>query len=385
MRSDFLIGAVGQGLNSFMDSYLQAKDITRRQAQADDEMAMRKRQQEREDFTSGVKWDPETKSYTSSDNTGFLTRNEQKQMSGLLEAQKAAGENWFRNDYAPYRTALSRLMMRSLGNERGPDTAQAQPGGTSMPAPQTRQGLIQQTEALGKIPSVPTSRPQAKGLMAPQSPYAPLKSKVMGRHAPGYNPSEWAPGYAPKAEKEQQQKNQSDLLNIEMKETEQSNQKLPASDALKLSEAAAFPKMFNQLEESIKKHEGVMGPFQGLIKGNNPYNTEAQQFQSEIGAVAQRVGKYLEGGVLRAEDVPKYAKMLPQMTDTPEVARAKLGNVKRLIQQKMDADRQGLATAGYRLGDAPGDSKNGPAVGAIEDGYVFLGGDPADQKSWRKK
>lgn len=74
MRPAFLMGAVGQGLNSFMDSYLQAKDITRRQAQADDEMAMRKRQQEREDFTSGVKWDPETKTYSENHTEGLLTK-----------------------------------------------------------------------------------------------------------------------------------------------------------------------------------------------------------------------------------------------------------------------------------------------------------------------
>ena len=41
-------------------------------------------------------------------------------------------------------------------------------------------------------------------------------------------------------------------------------------------------------------------------------------------AVAQQVGRAMEGGVLRAEDVPKYEAILPKITDTREVALEKI-------------------------------------------------------------
>lgn len=34
---------------------------------------------------------------------------------------------------------------------------------------------------------------------------------------------------------------------------------------------------------------------------------------------------------------------------------------------------------------APAFAPNGPAVGTVEDGYVFMGGDPANQANWRKQ
>ena len=357
MRPAFLMGAVGQGLNSFMDSYLQAKDLTRRQAQADDEMAMRKRQQEREDFTSGVKWDPETKTYSENHTEGLLTKSEERRLSRLIEMRKAEGEDWASPENATSRALYQKLIQKSLGADvdRGANQAPATTvGGLSIPASKTppvasaasglvapmakkynvppllaRDEQIAQTEALGQIPSVPTGSDTQQ-----QSPYAKIKKQIMS-DAP------WR-----KASKEK-------LFQIAMKEAEQGNQKLPAGDALKLSEAALFPKVFDKLEKSIDENKELMGPFHGLITGNNPYNTKAQIFQSEISADAQLVGKYLESGVLRKEDVPKYEKMLPKMTDTPEVAKAKLKNVRALIESKIETDRQGLKGAGYNVGAQP--------------------------------
>jgi hypothetical protein len=37
---------------------------------------------------------------------------------------------------------------------------------------------------------------------------------------------------------------------------------------------------------------------------------------------------------LRAEDTAKYQKMLPQMSDTPEVALQKLNNIKSMLNNK---------------------------------------------------
>lgn len=55
---------------------------------------------------------------------------------------------------------------------------------------------------------------------------------------------------------------------------------------------------------------------------------------------------------------------------------------KRIQLQGMKDQYDGLI-AGFRGGNKGGGQ--GPAVGAVEDGYEFLGGNPADPNSWRKK
>ena len=160
-----------------------------------------------------------------------------------FEAQKAAGENWFRNDYAPYRTALSRLMMKSLGNERGPDTAQAQPGGTS-----SASGLVKAPRVVRPAASAPIAQPN----VAASSPYEPLKNEIMGRHAPGFNAAEWSPGYMPKSEKEQREQNQKDLLAIKMKEVERQAEGPKQNQA----QAGAFASSAKKAEDKFAELTG---------------------------------------------------------------------------------------------------------------------------------
>lgn len=71
------------------------------------------------------------------------------------------------------------------------------------------------------------------------------------------------------------------------------------------------------------------GPVAGRIASVNPWDTLGQDIQAEINGVKQTVGKGLEGGVLRKEDEEKYKKILPTLSDTPEVAAAKIANLQR--------------------------------------------------------
>jgi len=118
---------------------------------------------------------------------------------------------------------------------------------------------------------------------------------------------------------------------------------LSASDALKLAEGESMPSVMEDLATDIDTNKNVMGPVEGRKGALNPYNTQAQTFNAKMTATAQKIGKYMEGGVLRAEDVPKYRAMLPNITDTPEVAEAKRQQV-----QKMLADQQGLNVKSLR-------------------------------------
>ena len=76
---------------------------------------------------------------------------------------------------------------------------------------------------------------------------------------------------------------------------------------------------------------------------------------------------------------------------------AQPGDTAKTIEEKTQRLKTVVETARVRSGRAegtidpilsrtgPNAAKTGPAQGAEEDGYVFLGGNPADPKSWKKK
>lgn len=182
--------------------------------------------------------------------------------------------------------------------------------------------------------------------------------------------------------------------------------RLSPTEVQKFNEGNAIPMMLDDIAATIGNNEDIFGPVQGRLAALNPYNEKVKTAESQLVAAAQSVGKFLEGGVLRAEDVPKYRKMLPDLSDPPDVARNKLDNVRRLLINRQNSDVGALKGSGYDVKSidkglvAPGapsilgggDSvsnrqaapSGGPKVGAVEDGYVFIGGDPGDPSSWQK-
>ena len=99
-------------------------------------------------------------------------------------------------------------------------------------------------------------------------------------------------------------------------------------------EAAPAMAMLAKTDEFLRddRYTSMMGPVMGRISSANKYDDDAQAWQAHIYAANQVVGKFLEGGVLRAEDVPKYANMLPNLNDTPDVARRKNAGMSALIK-----------------------------------------------------
>lgn len=127
---------------------------------------------------------------------------------------------------------------------------------------------------------------------------------------------------------------------------------ISSATALNIADSDAAIDMLNDLERNLKTNSRLLGPVKGLISGVNPYNTAAQDLQSKVNSTKQIVGKYLEGGVLRAEDEKKYEKILPKLSDTPAVAAAKLANVRGLVESKINAQQNRLRTSGYNSSDA---------------------------------
>lgn len=77
---------------------------------------------------------------------------------------------------------------------------------------------------------------------------------------------------------------------------------------------------------------------------------DAKKKQAVIDRVKQVIGKTLEGGVLRKEDELKYEKILPTISDPPDVAAAKLDGLYTAVGQRRQTLIDSLGDAGYEVG-----------------------------------
>jgi len=125
---------------------------------------------------------------------------------------------------------------------------------------------------------------------------------------------------------------------------------LTAGQKKELSDFEVSIKQMNSLNTSIDQFKDVMGPVKGRIRAMIPYDVEAQAFNSNMKAIAQVVGKAMEGGVLRKEDEIKYQKMLPQITDKPEVAKRKIQNVIEMLRLQKQT-KEDMYSGSENMGD----------------------------------
>src|SRR5207237_10197195 len=80
----------------------------------------------------------------------------------------------------------------------------------------------------------------------------------------------------------------------------------------------------------------------------NPYS-DARKAQAKIDLVKQRVGKALEGGVLRKEDEDKYKKILATLNDEPSTAISKVDNIIATLERDIEIFVDEQKAAGGRV------------------------------------
>lgn len=139
------------------------------------------------------------------------------------------------------------------------------------------------------------------------------------------------------------------------KEAMQENapKQLPAAQIGNLKEGETIPATLKGVDELLSAKGNLFGPIMGRLASKNPYDTEAQSARAKLKTASQQVGRFLEGGVLRKEDEAKYEMMLPQLSDTPDVAKAKLEQVYDLVSRKQQelikaVKEQKYSTAGFQ-------------------------------------
>lgn len=112
------------------------------------------------------------------------------------------------------------------------------------------------------------------------------------------------------------------------------------------------------IKQVIETNQDSFGPIAGRLGAMNPYNKTSQNINAMVSLAAQNIGKSLEGGKMTDQDIERYKKMLPSMSDTPDVAVAKLEQVERLVNQRKNSELSTLGKAGYNvtamtMGDVP--------------------------------
>lgn len=186
--------------------------------------------------------------------------------------------------------------------------------------------------------------------------------------------------------------------------------RLSQATVIKANEGNQLPSVLQKLKETVTQNSDTFGPVAGRVAAGNPYNERGQTIEAQIGAAAQKIGKFLEGGVLRAEDVPKYRAMLPNLRDVPSVAQNKIALVEQLLIDAQNSELSALKGSGYDtagvdrglvspatpnilsgkrglMPEAQASSmpaSSSPKPGMVQDGYQFVGGNPADPKSWKR-
>jgi hypothetical protein len=123
-------------------------------------------------------------------------------------------------------------------------------------------------------------------------------------------------------------------------------QKLPPDKVIALAELGQVPKLLSDLRSTVEANRDLFGPVRGRVLERIP-SERGNTVEAQIRNVRQTIGKLKEGGVLRAEDEIKYAKMLPSLTEAPEVALNKIELVSREMNEKANSTIGALGKAGY--------------------------------------
>lgn len=122
---------------------------------------------------------------------------------------------------------------------------------------------------------------------------------------------------------------------------------LPASAINTYTDSQGAVSLASGLGSLIEANAKYMGPVSGGFLGKNPYDVERRDLDAKFKLVKQKIGKMIEGGVLRKEDEAKYDAILPNSADLPEVASSKAKQMESMLKADIGRYMENFKKAGY--------------------------------------
>lgn len=84
------------------------------------------------------------------------------------------------------------------------------------------------------------------------------------------------------------------------------------------------------------------------VSGKIP-NTAANEFENQVDAYVQSIGKPLEGGKMTDQDFPRYKNMMPAANDTKKQKEAKISGLRKLADIKRKSIEKKYSEQGYNV------------------------------------
>lgn len=143
------------------------------------------------------------------------------------------------------------------------------------------------------------------------------------------------------------------------------------------------PTAYATYQAGVKSLQGAMdatdtGPLMGRLPAFTAAQQTAEGAQAIMAPILKQLFRDAGEGTFTDSDQALLMQMVPTRTDRPEARKAKIGMIDSIVRAKLNISETDVGAAPA----AP--SGAGPAVGAVEDGFRFKGGDPADQNSWER-
>lgn len=127
---------------------------------------------------------------------------------------------------------------------------------------------------------------------------------------------------------------------------------LPANAIEEMAKFKNLGRQMGGLKSSLDRLSSKLGPAAGNISTLDPYDTDVRGLIAEIQSLVNPTarGVMMEVGALTLSDLERVDKVLPQMTDTPEVALRKINNLIKNLEENQQDKILAYSQAGYNVG-----------------------------------